>query len=527
MATSVARVEEFFVAHCGEIVQLSKQTLRDVVMSNQAHKHKVWMQAQNFYMRQVHLVTAEQQELLDDWEFLLCDMSTLRPVAFLPRMQRCLDRSQAFLHQNAEMVKQLHGTTLQGVLRGRHLKDNCMAVFTSVLLDRYLDNFSEEQAELVLQWEVELCEKSAEVLAKAAASRGRAFLGVLQFFARHAYKIVQLCKQTMREVVTANMANMHAEWKHTQNFYMRHWPLLNVDQKDLLHDYEFVLCDMTRLDAMAFSHRMNRCFERSFCFLQESGEAIKQLGADSLQGVLHSRELKHEPMSVFMIVFLERYAEHLTEAQRDGISMWEAEFCRTSAEARERARRTCARTFLRTQEFLANFADAIVQLRKMNLREVVESNQAHKHAEWMQARNFLRRAVPLLTREERDLLEDWEFVLCDMDSLRNSVAFVSLRDRCFKHVESLVLQRRDAIQKIGAKTVQLALLSRHMLQWPMSTFARVFLQRYMDDLDAQQISVVSGWEEKLCSLSAAAREAASKSRAEALVEVEVFCEACE
>ena len=140
----------------------------------------------------------------------------------------------------------------------------------------------------------------------------------------------------------------------------------------------------------------------------------------------------------------------------------------------------------------------------------------------MQARNFFRRAVPLLTLEERELLEDWEFVLCDMDSLRNSVAFVSLRDRCFKHVEALVNQRRDAIQKIGAQTLQVALLSRHMLQWPMSTFARVFLQRYMDDLDAQQISVVSGWEEKLCSLSAAAREAASKSRAEALVEVEVF-----
>ena len=155
------------------------------------------------------------------------------------------------------------------------------------------------------------------------------------------------------------------------------------------------------------------------------------------------------------------------------------------------------------------------------------SAQARRHAEWMQAKNFLLRAFPLLTLEERELIEDWEFVLCDMESLRDSVAFVSFRDRCFKHVESLVLQRRDAIEKIGAQTLQVALLSRHMLQWPMSTFARVFMQRYMDDLEPQQISVVAGWEEKLCSLSAAAREAASKSRAEALVQVEVFfCEAC-
>ena len=138
--------------------------------------------------------------------------------------------------------------------------------------------------DLVLDWEVKLCEQSAEVLAKAAARRTKAFFAVQEFLAQHAYKIVQLCKQTMREVVTANQAKMHVEWKHTQNFYMRYWPLLNVDQKDLLDDYEFVLCDMTRLDAMAFCHRMERCLERSFCFLQDSGEAIKRLGADSLQG---------------------------------------------------------------------------------------------------------------------------------------------------------------------------------------------------------------------------------------------------
>ena len=64
-----------------------------------------------------------------------------------------------------------------------------MTVFTSVLLDRYLEKFSEEQAELVLQWEVELCEKSAEVLARPEARRARAVLAVQQFFARHAEKL--------------------------------------------------------------------------------------------------------------------------------------------------------------------------------------------------------------------------------------------------------------------------------------------------------------------------------------------------
>ena len=48
-----------------------------------------------------------------------------------------------------------------------------------------------------------------------------------------------------------------------------------------------------------------------------------------------------------------------------------------------------------------------------------------------------------------------------------------------------------------------------MQQFPMSTFARVFLERYSKNLGAEQIETVDSWEEKLCEVNAADHEAAA------------------
>eukprot|EP00435_Cladocopium_sp_Y103_P025388 s155_g6.t1 len=377
-----------------------------------------------------------------------------------------------------------------------------MAVFTSLLLERYFEKFTEEQEELVVQWEAEL-------------------LGVQHFFKQHAYKLIQLGKQTMREVVDANVGRTDEWWNRAKKFYVRHWHLLTVDQKEYLDDWEFVLCDMRRLDAMAFLSRMDRCFDRSHLFLQQNAEAIKQLGAGSLQGVLHSRQLRDDPMSAFTLCFFERYFEHFTDGQKNTLSMWEVEFCRTSPEVQERARRTCGQTFLRAQEFMVKFADDIVQLQKKNLREVVMSNQAKKHAEWMQAKNFFIRHFHFLTVEQRELLEDWEFVLCDVSALE-TVVFLPRLQRCLQRVDVLLTERVDALKKIGAKTVQSGLRSRHMLRFPMSTFSRVLLERYRDKLSAEQCVAMSVWEAKLCQGSAEDIAQAARNRSDALVRVQGF-----
>ena len=132
MAADVDKTVAFLAKFSDELVSMQKQTLESLLKSNRSNQVKEWKAAKNFWARKAKTLTAEQREFLEDWEVVLCEMSTLLPVALLPRLQRCLDRCEVFVNQNSETIKHLHGKTLQAVLRGKDLKENCMAVFTSV-----------------------------------------------------------------------------------------------------------------------------------------------------------------------------------------------------------------------------------------------------------------------------------------------------------------------------------------------------------------------------------------------------------
>ncbi len=110
------------------------------------------------------------------------------------------------------------------------------------------------------------------------------------------------------------------------------------------------------------------------------------------------------------------------------------------------ARLRLSAAFVRAQDFLAKFATEIVLLQKHNLREVVMCSQAKTFAEWKQAQHFVVRDSGFLTVEERDLLEDWEFVLCGTSALE-SVAFLPRLQKCFKRVDLFLSEHCEALKR--------------------------------------------------------------------------------
>ena len=159
----------------------------------------------------------------------------------------------------------------------------------------------------------------------------------------------------------------------------------------------------------------------------------------------------------------------------EAIGLWENKLCELSTS--DRAAVTAR--FVHLQQFFAKFATEIVLLQKPDLRSVVMSNQAHKHTEWMQAHTFFRRDFISLTVEEKDLLQDWELVLCDTSvallprpeqsletvtdtsvaflprpeqslegaSALESVAFLPRLQRCFQRVDSFVTEHAEALKQ--------------------------------------------------------------------------------
>ncbi len=179
------------------------------------------------------------------------------------------------------------------------------------------------------------------------------------------------------------------------------------------------------------------------------------------------------PTSAFTCVFLEKYGHQLAREQIEAITMWEENFCDLSIADREAVTTKRVEAFAHMQEFLAKFAPGIVSLDKQNLRDVVNSHQANAHAEWMQAKNFFLRQYGFLAVEEKELLEDWEFVLCNMTNLE-PVAFLPRLQRCFQRVETFVTEQSDQLKL--SKTIALVDMfqSTDMETIPMSCFCAVF-----------------------------------------------------
>ena len=159
-------------------------------------------------------------------------------------------------------------------------------------------------------------------------------------------------------------------------------------------------------------------------FLKEHAEALKKIAAKNLDTALRSRHMAQFPMATFARVFLEGYEEQLATDNRQVLSTWRAHFCAVSAGEQEAKTAKRRKAVLDLQEFFAKFAPEILELQKKDLRSVANSSQAKKHAEWMQAKNFFIRHFDFLALEEKDLLQDWELVLCDVSSLE-SVALLS------------------------------------------------------------------------------------------------------
>ena len=265
-AAALISVQEFFAHFVAEIVGLQKQTLRDVVMSNEANKYPQWKQAQHFFVRDYVFLNVDEKDSLEDWELVLCDKSALesvallpglqRSVAFLPRLLRCFKRVDSFITEKAETIKKLACNNLETALGSKHMSQFPMSTFSGIFLERYKDKLETEQVEALSMWSENLCARSTVEREAVTARRAAALISVQEFFAHFAAEIVGLQKQTLRDVVMSNEVNKYPQWKQAQHFFVRDYVFLNVEEKDLLEDWEFCLCSMSTLEPVAFLPRL-------------------------------------------------------------------------------------------------------------------------------------------------------------------------------------------------------------------------------------------------------------------------------
>ena len=497
MASDVSKTVAFLSSYSSELVQLDKHTLEALLKSNRASHVKEWKAAQNFWYRKLSTLLPEHREELDDWEFILCNMSKLEPAAFLPRLRRCFNRVDSFITERAEAIHKLACQNLETALQRKHMLQFPMSTFTRIFLERYKDKLETEQMEALSMWTENLCVMSASDRDAVTARRAARLISVQEFFAHFAAEIVGLQKQTLRDVVMSNESNKNLQWMNAKTFFRRDYVFLTVEEKDLLEDWELVLCDKSASESVAFLPRLRRCFKRVDSFIAERGEAIRKIGCKKLETALGSKHMSQFPMSTFTRIFLERSKDKLETEQMEALSMWTENLCVQSASERDATTARREARLKSVQQFFAHFAAEIVGLQKQTLRDVVLSNESNKNPQWLNAKTFFRRDYVFLTVEEKDLLEDWELVLCDK-SASESVAFLPRLTRSFDRVKAVVGEQKEKLRLQKKVSLVDAFVSLDTQAMPMLCFCGVFLKRYVHRLGASQIAEVELWERDLC-----------------------------
>ena len=388
MAEDVCKTVAFLAAYSDELVQLNKHTLEALLESNRAKQVKEWNAAKTFWYRKLSTLLPEHREELDDWEFILCNMSKLEPAAFLPRLRRCFNGVDSFITERAEAIHKLACQNLETALQRKHMLQFPMSTFTRIFLERYKNKLETEQMEALSMWTENLCVQSASDRDAVTARRAARLISVQEFFAHFAAEIVGLQKQTLRDVVMSTEKKKYPQWMNATNFFRFDYVCLNVEEKDMLEDWELVLCDKSALESVALLPRLQRCFQRVDSFITERAADIKKIACNNLETALQRKHMLQFPMSTFTRILLERYKDKLETEQMEALSMWTENLCVQSATDRDAATARRAARLISVQEFFAHFAAEIVGLQKQTLRDVVMSTEKKKYPQWMNATNF-------------------------------------------------------------------------------------------------------------------------------------------
>ena len=80
-----------------------------------------------------------------------------------------------------------------------------------------------------------------------------------------------------------------------QNFFVRDFQLLTVEESDVLGDWELVLCDTS----VAFLPRLERSFARVTAFVAEHSEQLRAQNKKALVDTFGSKDMQPIPMSCF------------------------------------------------------------------------------------------------------------------------------------------------------------------------------------------------------------------------------------
>ena len=213
--------------------------------------------------------------------------------------------------------------------------------------------------------------------------------------------------------------------------------------------------------------------------------------------------------------------------QLESMSTWKENPCAQRAPDEEVKSAKRRKAVLQLQEFFGQVCTWNSSTAKERFKECCEQLSSQQACRVDASEKLLYSSLWFFGTGRRKICyKTGRLVLCDVSTLE-SVALLSGLQRCFERVDAFLKEHGEALKKLGAKNLDTALRTRHMAQFPMATFARVFLERYEEQLATEQVEALSMWQKHLCALSAAEQEATRAKRRKAVLRASrIFRQVC-
>ncbi len=98
---------------------------------------------------------------------------------------------------------------------------------------------------------------------------------IVAFCVSYSEELVLMQNPTLEALLKSNRANQVKEWKSANNFWSRRASTLAVKQGEELEDLEFVLCNMSTLESVAFLSRLQEKTDVSSVWIHFSLSVVK------------------------------------------------------------------------------------------------------------------------------------------------------------------------------------------------------------------------------------------------------------
>ena len=300
-----------------DLQNLGKASLQECVTSNQSNLDKDFKFCKKFFTRKAASLTEEQKEELARWDKEICGDG----VALRPAVDKDFDRFLEILEKRKTDLQNLGKASLQECVTSNQSNLDKDFKFCKNFFTRRAASLTEEQKEELARWDKEICGDGV-ALRPAVDKDFDRFLEILE---KRKTDLQNLGKASLQECVTSNQSNLDKDFKFCKKFFTRRAASLTEEQKEELARWDKEICG----DGVALRPAVDKDFDRFLEILEKRKTDLQNLGKASLQECVTSNQSNLDKDFKFCKKFFTRKAASLTEEQKQALTEFEVEICKT------------------------------------------------------------------------------------------------------------------------------------------------------------------------------------------------------